>query len=119
MPPRMRTPRSRGATYLLHWSEVPDRSTSLDEIAPMVRDLVDWAADIARVLSRHCPEDQAAIERVRRYVLDALDGKPQHDVDVEDILTSAAALMSAIDLHVGGTVDTDRDIARLRIRRMA
>lgn len=101
-----RRPRSRGPTGLLHWAEVstpPRRAELSANVVPVVRDLVSWASDIAIVLTRHCPEDHTAIERVRRSALAWLDGETTLDVSIDDVLTTVAALMSAIDKNIGGT----------------
>ncbi|HEU4729264.1 MAG TPA: hypothetical protein VFT22_15290 [Kofleriaceae bacterium] len=76
----------------------------------MMRDLVSWAADIAVVLTRGCPEDRVAIERVRRYALARLAGESCPEVAIDDVLTTAAALMSGIDrdLRVTPTDEGER-----------
>ena len=96
-----------------HWSEVsPSRSRCAptdDEplgtrptpaTARMLADLVSWAADLGIVLTHQCPEDRAAIEGVRRYVHAWLAGVARPDVRIEDVLTTVAVLMSAIDLDL-------------------
>lgn len=106
---------SRDATneLLPHWSEVtPPRPTHRNEpprlcpaptIAAVLTDLVSWAADLAVLLTHECPEDRAAIEDVRRYAHAWLAGDPLPDVRIEDVLTTAATLLSAIDLDLGRT----------------
>ena len=106
--PLTRSRRSRASTtsQLPHWSEVadpPPRTRPSPPVSAVLCDLVSWAAEIAVVLTRGCPEDLAAIERVRAAALAWLAGDTCRDVDVDDLLTTAAALMAGIDLNLGGT----------------
>lgn len=91
---------------LPHWSDVPDvphvpgeppRPRPSLNVAAVLRDLVSWAADMAIVLTRGCPEDREAIERVRRYSHAWLVGETCPDISLEDVLTTTAALMAGID----------------------
>jgi predicted protein tyrosine phosphatase len=110
-----RRPRSRGPTGLSHWAEVstePRRAELSASVVPVVRDLVSWASDIAVVLTRHCPEDQAAIERVRRSALAWLDGETTLDVSIDDVLMTVATLMSAVDKNIGGTLRDVEHVAQ-------
>jgi len=103
---RSRSLRASTTSQLPHWSEVADprpRGRPTPVVAAALGDLVSWAADIAIVLTRSCPEDVAAIERVRSYAHAWLSGEPCRDVEVDDVLTTAAALMAGIDLDLGGT----------------
>ena len=91
---------------LPHWSEVtplqrppePHRMRPTPTVAATLADLVSWAADLATVRIGTCPEDRAEIEKVRRFALAWLAGEPCPDVRIEDVLTTVAALCSAIDL---------------------
>jgi hypothetical protein len=74
-------------------------------VTAQLTDLVSWAADLAIRLTVHCPEDRDAIEAVRRYVLSWLAGVPCRDVPIQDVLTTVATLLAAIDL------DLDRRMA--------
>ena len=91
---------------LPHWSEVegdaphPRPST---RVAGVLRDLVAWAADIAILLTRGCPEDRDAIERVRRCAYAWLAGESCPDFAIDDVLTTAAALMAGIDRNLSDT----------------
>lgn len=92
---------------LRHWSEVPEeppdkgRPTRLTPtIANALRDLVAWAADLAIVLTKDCPEDRAAIDQVRACAYAWLDGAPCPELEIRDVLVTAAALMSGIDLRL-------------------
>ena len=90
---------------LPHWSEVssePPRARPSPGVAAVLRDLVSWGADIAIVLTRACPEDRVAIERVRSYAHAWLAGESCPDVSIDDVLTTAAALMAGIDRNLGG-----------------
>jgi hypothetical protein len=79
-------------------------------VAAVLHDLVSWAADIAILLTRACPEDREAIERVRRCAYAWLAGASCPDVAIDDVLTTAAALMAGIDRNLGGaTPDHDDD----------
>jgi hypothetical protein len=92
--------RTSTTSHLPHWSEVgkdPPRRGSSSNVTAILRDLVSWGADIATVLTRGCPEDREAIERVRSYALAWLAGESCPDVSVDDVLTTAAALMAGID----------------------
>jgi len=104
---RSRCARASTTTQLPHWSDVADprpRGRPTPAVAVVLGDLVSWAADIAVVLTRGCPEDLAAIERVRSYAHAWLAGHPCRDLEVDDVLTTAAALMAGIDLDLGGTI---------------
>ena len=62
------------------------------------------------LITRSCPEDRTAIERVRRFADSWLAGEaplPTSDVTIEDVLTTTAALMAGIDRDVGGTIPED------------
>jgi hypothetical protein len=72
-------------------------------VAAVLRDLVSWAADIATLLTRGCPEERDAIERVRCYAHAWLAGGSCPDVSIDDVLTTTAALMAGIDRDLGGT----------------
>ena len=84
------------------WPRTPRPQPPLS-VAKVLHDLVSWAADIAILLTRECPEDRAAIERVRRYAHAWLAGESCPDVSIDDVLTTVAALMAGIDRNLGGT----------------
>jgi hypothetical protein len=106
----------RSDSCLPHWSEVaPSRRDLGDEpyrlrptptVAAVLTDLVSWAADLAIVLTRECAEDRAAIDDVRRYAVAWLAGKPCPELRIEDVLTTVATLLSAIDLDLGRATST-------------
>ena len=101
-------------SLLPHWSSVTRerRARPAPTVAAVLHDLTSWGADIAVLLTRGCPEDRAAIERVRHYAHAWLAGESCPDVSIEDVLTTAAALMAGIDRNLGGTVapeDTEHD----------
>jgi hypothetical protein len=105
-----RSARASITSHLPHWSEVePDatRRRPAPNVAAVLRDLVSWGADIAIRLTRGCPEDHEAIERVRRAAYAWLANEPCPDVGIDDVLTTAAAIMSGIDRNLGGTVPGD------------
>ena len=109
-----RKPRPSTTGQLPHWSEVasePLRAQPSAAVAATLRDLVAWAADLAVLLTLGCPEERAAIERVRRYALAWLAGEPCSSVAIDDVLTTAAALLAGIDRRLGGTIpdDDERD----------
>lgn len=102
--------RSRAApsitSHLPHWSEVPSdpplrRPTPA--VAAVLRDLVSWGADIAIRLTHGCPEDLEAIERVRSAAHAWLAGESADEVSLDDVLTTAAALMAGIDRDLDRT----------------
>jgi hypothetical protein len=102
--------RSRAApsitSHLPHWSEVPSGDPPrrpTPAVAAVLRDLVSWAADIAILLTRSCPEDREAIERVRDCADAWLAGESCPEVSLDDVLTTTAALMAGIDRNLGGT----------------
>jgi hypothetical protein len=102
---------------LPHWSEVsspPRQVRPSAGVAAVLRDLVAWAADLALLLTRGLPEDRDAIERVRRFAFAWLAGEPCSDVAIDDVLTTAAALMAGIDRSLGGTT-SDQDDERLAV----
>jgi hypothetical protein len=107
---RRRSARASITSQLPHWSEVdPDtpRRRPAPNVAAVLRDLVSWACDIAILLTRGCPEDREAIERVRRAAYAWLANDPCPDVAIDDVLTTVAAIMSGIDRTLGGTVPGD------------
>ena len=92
---------------LRHWSEVPEEPPDklrparlTPAIACALRDLVAWAADLAIALTENCPEDRAAVEQVRACAYAWLDGAPCPELEIRDVLVTAAALMSGIDLRL-------------------
>ena len=115
-----RSARASITSHLPHWSEVdPDaprpRPRPAPTVAAVLRDLVSWAADIAILLTRGCPEDREAIERVRRVGYAWLANEPLPDVAIDDVLTTAAAIMSGIDRNLNATVPGDEDDERCAI----
>jgi len=73
---------------------------STGPIAAQLADLVAWAADLAVHFTHDCPEDREAIDKVRRYVMAWLAGESCRDLAVQDVLTTVATLLAAIDLDV-------------------
>ena len=65
-----------------------------------VRDVSEWALDIAAKLSRDYPEDLEAVENVRTFVRAWLEGR-RSEVAVSDVLTTLATIFSAIELENG------------------
>ena len=109
---RRRPSRASTSSHLPHWSEVPSdlpRARPSPSVAAVLRDLVSWGADIAILLTRGCPEDRDAIERVRLYAYGWLAGKSCPDVSIDDVLTTVAALMAGIDRDLGGTTSDDNE----------
>ena len=107
---RRRPSRAFTSSHLPHWSEVgsdPPRARPSPSVAAVLRDLASWGADIAILLTRGCPEDRDAIERVRRYAYAWLAGDSCPEVSIDDVLTTAAALMAGIDRNLGGTTPND------------
>lgn len=107
--------RASTTSHLPHWSEVESdapRARPTPRVAAVLRDLVSWAADIAVVLTRGCPEDREAIDRVRSCAYAWLANEACSDVAIDDVLTTAAALMSGIDRSLGGTIPDDEDDER-------
>jgi hypothetical protein len=115
---RRRPARASTTSHLPHWSEVssdPPWARPSPRVASVLRDLVSWAADLAIVLTRACPEDHAAIERVRSCAQAWLAGESCPDVAIDDVLTTAAALMAGIDRDLGGTIPNEDDEERQAI----
>jgi len=107
-----RPQRASITSHLPHWSEVESdaprpRPRPAPTVAAVLRDLVSWGADIAILLTRGCPEDREAIERVRHAAYAWLADEPLPGVAIDDVLTTAAAIMSGIDRTLGGTVPCD------------
>lgn len=89
---------------LSHWSEVHD-ARSASRPSPMeaaaLADLVNWVADIAVKVTRHTtPDDHDAIERVRRHALAWLADEPRPAYAMQDLLTTTAAVVAAIDRNL-------------------
>ena len=116
---------------LPHWSHVPsDESPSeppieppieslrvssgsaltrpTPQVAPVLRDLAIWGAEIAMRLTKHCPEDVEAIVRVRDCALAWLAGEVCPEVELADVLTTAAAVMSSMDPRVNAGTEDER-----------
>jgi hypothetical protein len=75
----------------------------VDDWTPLfsaIRDVSEWALDIAAKLSRDYPEDLEAIENVREFVRAWLEGH-RSEVSVSDVLTTLAIIFSAIELERG------------------
>ncbi len=117
-----RVPRDAESPLLRHWSEVLQRPASepppsrvTPEIASLLRDLVSWAADLAITLTNGCPDDRAAIEQVRAYADARLAGAPVPELELRDVLTTAAVLMSGIDLRLQRATSHPDDAERCAV----
>jgi hypothetical protein len=73
------------------------RTTGDARIVHRLTDVIDWALDIARRLSREDENDREAIENVRAFVRAWLEGR-RADVPLSDVLTTIGILFAAIDL---------------------
>src|SRR5882672_7103965 len=116
--PGRRSARASITSHLPHWSEVEPgapRPRPAPMVAAVLRDLVSWGADIAILLTRGCPEDREAIERVRCAAYAWLANEPLPDVAIDDVLTTVAAIMSGIDRNLNATVPGDEDDERRAI----
>lgn len=90
---------------LPHWSVTspgsePPRSRLTPHVAGVLRDLLAWAADLAMDWMHDSPDDRAAIAQVRAFADAWLANKPCPELELQDVLTSVAALMSEIDLRL-------------------
>lgn len=107
-----RADRAPRDSLLPSWSDTAprrERPRPGPSVAAILRDLVSWACDIAIVVTRGCPEDSIAIDRVRRYAEAWLADQPCPDVDIDDVLTTVAAAMAGLDRDLGGTAtDAER-----------
>ena len=65
-----------------------------------IKDVLDWALDIAVKLSRKLPEDVDAIERVRGALHAWLDGR-LCEMDVNDVLLAIATILAQIEIDLG------------------
>jgi hypothetical protein len=93
---------------LPHWSDTAPRRRAPEDaparvpppthVAAILVDLVAWAADLGIALTQEAPEERAAIEGVRDYAYAWLTGAPRDEVSITDVLTTAATLLSAIEL---------------------
>ena len=96
-----RRSRARGAPQLAHWSEVDaDHAQLSKRVVPILRDLVVWASDIAIAITRSTPEDREAVERCRYAALAWLDGHAPSEIATDDILTTAAAVLSNVERNL-------------------
>jgi hypothetical protein len=90
------------------------RDSVVSDWQPMfraIKDVIDWALDIAVKLSRDLPEDVEAIEKVRVCFHAWLDGKPS-EMDVNDLLITFATILAAIEIDLG--IDSADLLAPLR-----
>jgi hypothetical protein len=90
------------------------RDTLVHEWQPLfaaIKDVIDWALDIAKKLSRDYVEDIEAIERVRTSLHAWLDGRPCA-VDVSDVLLTIATILAQIEIDLG--IGSDDMLAPLR-----
>lgn len=76
-----------------------------------IKDVIDWALDIAVKLSRGYDDDIEAIENVRACFHAWLAGRPC-DMDVNDLLVTFATILSAIEIDLG--IDSVDLLAPLR-----
>jgi hypothetical protein len=79
------------------------RDTVVNDWQPLfaaLKDVIDWALDIAVKLSRDYAEDIEAIERVRVAFHAWLDGRPC-DMDVNDVLLTVATILAQIEIDLG------------------
>jgi hypothetical protein len=79
------------------------RDTVVNDWQPLfaaLKDVIDWALDIAVKLSRDYDEDIEAIERVRVAFHAWLDGRPC-DMDVNDVLLTVATILAQIEIDLG------------------
>ncbi len=79
------------------------RDTVVNDWQPLfaaLKDVIDWALDIAAKLSRDYSEDIEAIERVRIAFHAWLDGRPC-DMDVNDVLLTVATILAQIEIDLG------------------
>jgi hypothetical protein len=65
-----------------------------------IKDVIDWALDIAVRLSRDFPDDVESIENVRLCFHAWLDGRPC-EMELNDLLLTFAAILSAIEVDLG------------------
>ena len=79
------------------------RDTVVNDWQPLfaaLKDVIDWALDIAVKLSRDYDEDVEAIERVRIAFHAWLDGRPC-EMDVNDVLLTVATILAQIEIDLG------------------
>ena len=65
-----------------------------------VKDVIDWALDIAVVLARDLPEEIESIQKVRACFHAWLDGKPC-EMETTDLLITLATILAAIEIDLG------------------
>lgn len=65
-----------------------------------MKDVIDWALDIAVRLARDYDEDVEAIERVRVAFHAWLEGRPC-EMDTRDLLLTFATILSQIEIDLG------------------
>ncbi len=65
-----------------------------------MKDVIDWALDIAVRLSRDFPEDVEAIEHVRACFHAWLAGHPCV-IDIDDLLITFASILSNVERDLG------------------
>jgi hypothetical protein len=76
-----------------------------------MKDVIDWALDIAVALSLDTPEDVESIEDVRACFHAWLEGRPC-DMKLTDLLLTFGTILSAIELDLG--IDSVDLLAPLR-----
>jgi hypothetical protein len=65
-----------------------------------MKDVIDWALDIAVALAKDLDEDKDAIEKVRSSFHAWLDGRPS-EIEISDLLVTFGTILAAIEIDLG------------------
>ena len=64
------------------------------------KEAFDWALDVAAGLARDYPEEVEAVERVRAFMHNRINGEPAN-VRIDDVLFTFALIIGAIERDLG------------------
>ncbi len=65
-----------------------------------MKDVIDWALDIAVALAKDLTDDREAIEKVRASFHAWLDGRPS-EIEIADLLVTFGTILAAIEVDLG------------------
>ena len=76
-----------------------------------MKDVLDWALDIAVALAKDIEDDREAIQKVRASFHAWLDGRPS-EMELSDLLVTFGTILAAIEIDLG--IDSTSAIAPMQ-----